>query len=165
MSHEGNDFVLERYYEDLQELGFFSEGAAKLAHKALEEDVAISSNEIPFLKDAKSIDSMSWEDTGCEVSNSCLNCPLPICKHDDYKWYESYYNLSKYKPLLDDLLVEDDSPNITEKVKRLSIKYDISTRQVFRLKKKFFEGEFNLDMVTLFYNNLNALEEPKNGDS
>ena len=24
-----------------------------------------------------------YEDTGCEVSPSCLNCPLPQCKYDD----------------------------------------------------------------------------------
>ena len=26
-------------------------------------------------------------DAGCEVSPSCLNCPLSRCKHDDPKWY------------------------------------------------------------------------------
>jgi hypothetical protein len=27
-----------------------------------------------------------FRDTGCEMSPSCLSCPLPICKHDDPKW-------------------------------------------------------------------------------
>ncbi len=26
-------------------------------------------------------------DRGCEVSRSCLDCPLPRCKHDDPIWY------------------------------------------------------------------------------
>ena len=24
-----------------------------------------------------------YEDTGCEASDSCLDCPLPFCKYDD----------------------------------------------------------------------------------
>ena len=24
-----------------------------------------------------------YEDTGCEVSDSCLDCPLPMCRYDD----------------------------------------------------------------------------------
>ena len=24
-----------------------------------------------------------YEDTGCEVSGACLDCPLPQCKYDD----------------------------------------------------------------------------------
>ena len=29
-----------------------------------------------------------YEDTGCEVSRSCLNCPLPRCKYDDPIWFQ-----------------------------------------------------------------------------
>ncbi len=29
-----------------------------------------------------------YEDTGCEVSPSCLNCPLPQCKYDDPVWFQ-----------------------------------------------------------------------------
>lgn len=28
-------------------------------------------------------DGSEYQDTGCEVSPSCLRCPLPRCKHDD----------------------------------------------------------------------------------
>ena len=27
------------------------------------------------------------QDTGCEVSDACLNCPLSQCKDDDRDWY------------------------------------------------------------------------------
>jgi hypothetical protein len=27
-------------------------------------------------------DSVNWRDTGCSVSPSCLDCPLPACKYD-----------------------------------------------------------------------------------
>jgi hypothetical protein len=28
------------------------------------------------------VDDYNWTDTGCTVSPSCLNCPLPVCKYD-----------------------------------------------------------------------------------
>lgn len=31
-----------------------------------------------------------YPDTGCEVSMSCLTCPLPQCKFDDPAWYKTY---------------------------------------------------------------------------
>ena len=33
---------------------------------------------------------MSYQDMGCEVSPSCLRCPLPQCKYDDPIWYQQY---------------------------------------------------------------------------
>ena len=35
-------------------------------------------------------ESASYPDTGCEVSPSCLRCPLPQCKYDDPIWYQQY---------------------------------------------------------------------------
>ena len=29
-----------------------------------------------------------WRDTGCDVSPSCLRCPLPVCKYDDPGYLE-----------------------------------------------------------------------------
>ncbi len=31
-----------------------------------------------------------YSDNGCEVSASCLECPLPKCKYDDPAWYQAY---------------------------------------------------------------------------
>ena len=28
-------------------------------------------------------EGITYRDTGCEVSPRCLNCPLPVCKHDN----------------------------------------------------------------------------------
>jgi hypothetical protein len=33
-------------------------------------------------------EQMNYHDTGCEVSSSCLACPLPQCKFDDPLWYQ-----------------------------------------------------------------------------
>jgi hypothetical protein len=35
-------------------------------------------------------EQMHYSDTGCEVSMSCLECPLPQCKFDDPAWYQAY---------------------------------------------------------------------------
>lgn len=32
-------------------------------------------------------DGFRFLDSGCDVSPSCLACPLPICKHDDPAWW------------------------------------------------------------------------------
>ena len=29
-----------------------------------------------------------YEDTGCEVSDACLDCPLPQCKYYDPGWFQ-----------------------------------------------------------------------------
>lgn len=35
-------------------------------------------------------------DTGCDVSSSCLRCPLAACKHDDPAAYLRWKNRAKY---------------------------------------------------------------------
>ena len=35
-------------------------------------------------------ENVQYQDTGCEVSASCLACPLPQCKFDDPVWYHQY---------------------------------------------------------------------------
>ncbi len=33
-------------------------------------------------------EQISYRDTGCEVSSSCLQCPLSQCRFDDPLWYQ-----------------------------------------------------------------------------
>ena len=35
-----------------------------------------------------------YEDTGCEVADSCLDCPLPRCKYDDMAWYAKHRRMA-----------------------------------------------------------------------
>ena len=35
-------------------------------------------------------ENIEYRDTGCEVNDSCLTCPLPQCKFDDPAWYHQY---------------------------------------------------------------------------
>ena len=38
--------------------------------------------------------SYYYEDNGCEVAATCLQCPLPRCKHDDMEWYIRHRRLA-----------------------------------------------------------------------
>ena len=37
---------------------------------------------------------MAYRDTGCEISEHCLECPLPSCKYDDPLWYRAFVRFS-----------------------------------------------------------------------
>ena len=34
-------------------------------------------------------EQIHYVDRGCEVSATCLDCPLPRCRHDDPAWYRA----------------------------------------------------------------------------
>jgi len=34
--------------------------------------------------------ALGWVEDGCDVSPSCLDCPLPVCRYDDPRWYVRY---------------------------------------------------------------------------
>jgi AraC-like DNA-binding protein len=46
------------------------------------------------LRNAPMLDSLPeqvhYADNGCEVSGTCLACPLPQCKFDNLLWYRAY---------------------------------------------------------------------------
>jgi hypothetical protein len=35
-------------------------------------------------------EQVHYVDNGCEVSGTCLACPLPQCKFDNISWYRAY---------------------------------------------------------------------------
>lgn len=92
-----------------------------------------------------------WIDTGCIVSDACLRCPLPICKHDDRVWYEKYLKLSKHRHAIMELRECLDNGNITEGVIDIAKKHGVTPRTMWRLKKKMEEEEIDYDMIELFY--------------
>ena len=47
-----------------------------------------------------------YEDTGCEVSPSCLNCPLPRCKYDDPIWFQRHRRLARDLKVLTTMRLE-----------------------------------------------------------
>ena len=38
--------------------------------------------------------SKIYQDTGCEVAGSCLQCPLSRCKFDDMEWFARYRRMA-----------------------------------------------------------------------
>ena len=73
-----------------------------------------------------------------------------MCKHDDQYWYEKYLNLSKHRNLIYDLYDYIDAPKITDKVQQLAEKHSVTTRTVFRMKKRLKCEELDFELLDLF---------------
>lgn len=67
-----------------------------------------------------------YRDDGCEVSPSCLNCPLPRCKYDEPGWY--HRELRQQRDL--QILQARKAQSLT--VPELSQRFGVSQRTVFR---------------------------------
>ncbi len=59
------------------------------------------------------------QDTGCEVSPTCLNCPLSQCKDDDREWYRRWRKRGKL--LLVGQVVERESLTTQEAARRFRV--------------------------------------------
>ena len=71
-----------------------------------------------------------YEDTGCEVAEACLGCPLPRCKFDDMAWY------SKYRRMARDLRIMSVIQNEELSVSEAAARFRITKRTVFRILKR-----------------------------
>ena len=58
-------------------------------------------------------------DDGCEVSTSCLHCPLPTCKHEDPKVLNTYRREQKDQERFD-IIVKENLKN-DQAAKRLGL--------------------------------------------
>lgn len=74
--------------------------------------------------------SDTYEDTGCEVAGSCLQCPLSRCKFDDMEWF------IKYRRMAHDLrmvaVIHGEGLSIAQAAERFSI----TPRTVFRVLRR-----------------------------
>ncbi len=68
-----------------------------------------------------------YEDTGCEVSPSCLNCPLPQCKYDDLIWYQRNRRLAK------DFQVVTTMQREKLSVEAAAERFSVTVRTIFRI--------------------------------
>jgi hypothetical protein len=71
-----------------------------------------------------------YEDTGCEVSNTCLNCPLPQCKHDDPVWFQRNRRLARDFNVLTAIRVE----SLT--VEEAAARFSVTERTIFRILRR-----------------------------
>ena len=71
-----------------------------------------------------------YEDTGCEVSRSCLNCPLPRCKYDDPTWFQQYRRIARDLKVLRAMRAE----GLT--VEEAAQRFSVTVRTIFRIMRR-----------------------------
>jgi len=80
-----------------------------------------------------------YEDTGCEISTSCLTCPLPQCKYDDPVWFQKCQRLAKDLKVIRAMQKEDLS------VEAAALKFDVTVRTIFRIMRRFKDSNLDVD--------------------
>ena len=71
-----------------------------------------------------------YQDTGCDISPSCLRCTLPQCKHDDPGWLRRVQQQQRDQQVL--AALQSHSLSIAEAAAR----FDLSQRTIFRILKR-----------------------------
>ena len=80
-----------------------------------------------------------YEDTGCEVSPSCLTCPLPQCKYDDPLWFQRYRRITR------DMKVWSTMQSEALTVEEAADRFSVTVRTVFRIMRRCREAAPELD--------------------
>ena len=75
-----------------------------------------------------------YEDNGCEVAVTCLECPLPRCKFDDMEWFGKYRRLARDLRITS--IIDEEGLSIADAAKRFSI----TPRTVFRVLSRSREA-------------------------
>ncbi len=75
-----------------------------------------------------------YEDTGCEVSPSCLSCPLPQCKYDDPLWFQRHRRMARDQKVWTTIQME--SLTADEAAQRFSV----TVRTIFRIMRRCREA-------------------------
>ena len=101
------------------------------------------------------LDAIEYEDTGCEISEKCVECPLPKCKHDDANWYRQYRRYAHQYPML--VMLQQPFVNYAS----LSKKFKIRAVTVKLIHKKVLNEEIDFDVVKILYNKLIQPQFPK----
>ena len=68
-----------------------------------------------------------YEDTGCEVARTCLDCPLSRCKFDDMAWFITYRSLGNDFRIV--AAIHSEGLTIKEAAQRFSV----TPRTIFRI--------------------------------
>ncbi len=71
-----------------------------------------------------------YEDTGCEISRSCLNCPLSRCRYDDPEWFNRHIRLAKDLRVWRAIHLEGLS------AQQAAQRFSITVRTVFRIVRR-----------------------------
>ena len=71
-----------------------------------------------------------YEDTGCEASDSCLDCPLPRCKYDDPVWYRRNRRLARDFRIV--RVMQQEALSVEE----TALRFSMTQRTVFRVMQR-----------------------------
>lgn len=84
-----------------------------------------------------------YEDTGCEVSPSCLTCPLPQCKYDDPTWFQRHRRMARDMKVW--TTMQSESLTAEEAAQRFSV----TVRTIFRIARRCREAVQEVDQEEL----------------
>ena len=87
----------------------------------------------PLLLDALP-EHYTYRDDGCDVSPSCLRCPLPQCKHDEPGWYQRMQRVQRDRTI--SRLRRREGLSVTQLARR----FGVSKRTVFRALHRAKDG-------------------------
>jgi hypothetical protein len=79
-----------------------------------------------------------YEDTGCEISSSCLDCPLSRCKYDDPIWFQRHRRFARDLKVLTVIQSEDLT------VEQAAERFSVTSRTIFRIIRRCREAEAEL---------------------
>ena len=82
-----------------------------------------------------------YQDAGCEFGESCLNCPLPICVHDEPGGRRGLRNRTWAKEIARQFVTDGRSTG------ELAAIYGVSRRTVQRALKGVFGREVNKEVL------------------
>ena len=87
-------------------------------------------------------------DTGCEVSKKCVECPLPICKHDDPSWFTTQKTVSRNRELVKAIHKNLMFPTLTQK--NIAEKFNVSISVVQRYAMLINTDHIDFDLIDIF---------------
>lgn len=86
-------------------------------------------------------ENASYRDNGCEVSPSCLICPLPVCKYDDPGWLRRVSRLSRDRAVIGAKREENLS------VADLAARFGLSARTIHRILQSERSGTLAVEAI------------------
>ena len=75
-----------------------------------------------------------YEDTGCEISRSCIKCPLSRCKYDDPAWFQRHRRMARDLRVWQTMVREDLSTD------QAAERFSVTVRTIFRIMRRCREA-------------------------
>ena len=80
-----------------------------------------------------------YHDEGCEISGSCLDCPLPRCVYDQPRGRQRWLKKNRDRELVRRFTIEGKG------VKELALEFGVSRRTVQRVLRNLNDGGMSED--------------------